>query len=317
MRIAFLTSHLTFRGSCVCLLDYAKYNEDILGNESLVVSPKSSIGNDNIAFRWISNRFPIHFYDSLTELEKFLIKENYQLVYVIKHGQHDGITFDTITFVVHCVFDMSTPHGSICAGVSETLARKFGSTIFVPHMISMTNHSTLTDLRVSLNIPTDALVFGRYGGMDTFNISFAQSVISSLVRSHPNIYFLLMNTPQWDTHSHIIHIPPITNVEFKKRFIKSCDAMLVPESLGHTFGLSIAEFQLFHKPIICFLDDKLWNRAHIDILGDQGIYFSTAKELTNCILNFKKGTLSRNSYSDYSPRRVMHKFKQIFILQDL
>ena len=35
---------------------------------------------------------------------------------------------------VHCVFDLSEPHGDIYAAVSETLAKKYNKTVFVPHM---------------------------------------------------------------------------------------------------------------------------------------------------------------------------------------
>ena len=36
-----------------------------------------------------------------------------------------------------------------------------------------------TNLRQELNIPDDAVVFGRHGGKDQFNISFVQKLFNS------------------------------------------------------------------------------------------------------------------------------------------
>lgn len=319
MKIAFYTPHLTFRGSCVALKDYAHYNETLLNNHSLITTPKlhsqSSSDNNECAYDWFKNRFPIYFYDSLDQLEEYLLQNKYDLIYCIKHGQLDEIQFHTIPYVVHCVFDMSCPHGNVYAGVSQQLARKFNSDLYVPHMVSLTSINLMGDLRDSLNIPNDAIVFGRYGGIDTFNLIWAMEVMSLVVERNPNIYFLFMNTPQWILLSHpqIIHIPPISNCQYKKRFIQSCDAMIVPETLGHTFGLSIAEFQVFHKPIICF-NGNVWNTSHLEVLGEEGFYFKTPVELYTLLTTWKKGIKSKNMYSEYTPNKVIQLFESLFIL---
>lgn len=317
MKIAFITPHLTFRGTCVALRDYAHYNEIILHNHSLITTPKvhqqQSQDNNECAYRELSKRFPVYFYDTLESLEIYLLENNYDFIYCIKHGQQDDIMFSKIPYVVHCVFDMSYPHGNVYAAVSKTVAEKFGYSSYVPHMVSMTSCVEMSCLRKSLHIPQDAIVIGRYGGMDTFNIHWVMETISYIVDHNRNIYFLFMNTPQWSKHPQIIHINPIANVEYKKRFITTCDAMIVPERLGHTFGLSIAEFQVFQKPIICFDDGNLFNNAHIDILGETGSYFSNKYELVNLILQLKRNGKVSNKYCHYTPQFVMEKFKSVFI----
>lgn len=311
MKIAFYTPHLTFRGSCVAIYDYAHYSEILYGHTCIIATPtihhQSTRDNNIGAFRWLSMRFPILFIDSLDELDN----SDVDLIYIIKHGQRDDVVFTKKPFVVHCVFDMSFPHGSAYSAVSESLARKFSSDSFVPHIVSMNTYWTLPNLRKPLGIPKDAIVFGRYGGMDTFNLQFAKKIISRIVRENSKVYFLLMNTPKWDNHPQIIHLSPISNQGFKKRFIASCNAMIVPETLGHTFGLAIAEFQTFDKPIICF-NGHVWNTAHLDILGDNGVYFQTEDELYARLTEFVPFT-SPNCYRPFHYTRVMAKFNTEFL----
>ena len=45
MKIAFHNNQLSLRGTEVAMYDYAKYNEEILGNESIVISKHPSIWN--------------------------------------------------------------------------------------------------------------------------------------------------------------------------------------------------------------------------------------------------------------------------------
>ena len=44
MKIAFTDNYLGERGTAVSLYDFAKYNEEILGNESIILMPKSHQG---------------------------------------------------------------------------------------------------------------------------------------------------------------------------------------------------------------------------------------------------------------------------------
>ena len=315
MKIAFYTPHLTFRGTCVAIYDYAHYCEVMLKHSCYILTPKEhssrTLDDNDVAYRWMASRFPITFLNSLDDVSE----KDADVVYIIKHGQKDDVVFKNVTFVVHCVFTMSYPHGKVYAAVSKTLAHKCNRPEYVPHMVSMNTYWVLPDLRKSLGIPEDATVFGRYGGMDTFNVRFARDVISNIVRYRKNIYFLFMNTPKWDVHDQIIHIPPIANHGFKKRFILSCDAMVVPEALGHTFGLSIGEFQTFNKPIICY-NHELMNTAHVDTLGDSGIYFRTPEEFVIVLLSFTRSTISANTFAEYTPKNVMTSFEKVFLLEN-
>ena len=79
---------------------------------------------------------------------------------------------------------MTDPHGDVYAAVSETLAKKFQKTLFVPHMIGLPPAIDKNDnLRKTLNIPEDATVFGRHGGQDTFNLQFTKDVINNVIQN--------------------------------------------------------------------------------------------------------------------------------------
>lgn len=318
MIIAFHTPNLNFRGSCVALRNYALYNETLLNNKSIIITNYNSINDDEIAFKWFHKRFPIFQYIDINDLEKILQTNNCDILYCIKYGNNDGIYSKYIKTVIHCVFDMSEPHGDIYAGVSKTLSTKFGSKCFVPHIVDQNKHNKKYCrhyFRKKFNIQSNHIVFGRHGGIDTFNLEFAKKIISKIVRTYKHIYFIFINAPIWDTHPQIIYLPPTTDSNEKLYFISACDAMIVPETMGHTFGLSIGEFSVNNKPVICY-NGLVWNTCHLDILGDKGIYFNTEDKLYDILTTFnpeKYKDKDLNAYKDFTPEKVMKQFKQVFI----
>ncbi len=312
VKIAFLTPQIDARGSCVALFDYAKYNVELLGNESIIVVPKSGRRRDQAAIKKFSKIFRIHYYNNLKELETFLLEEKTDILYCIKHGQKDDILLEKIPTVIHCVFDMSYPHGRVQAAVSETLAKKYGKTTFVPHMVALEPSRTKENLRKSLDIPEDAIVFGRYGGEDTFNLEFVRHIIPRIVQEREDIYFLFMNTPVFLDHPRVIFLDSLTDEDEKNRFICTCDAHIEAGSLGHTFGLAIAEFSVNNKPIIAYTG-QIWNRAHLDILGDKVRGYENEREFYDILNTFDPKKGGENCYRDYTPEKVMQKFKEVFI----
>lgn len=309
MKIAFHTPNLNFRGSCVALYDYAHYAEVLLGYTSIIVTDANQQStNDAIAEDWIQRRFPVFTYTSKQNLYTLLVQKQCTVLYSIKYGTNDGIYFDDIHTIVHCVFDCSQPHGHHYVAVSQTLANKFGRTAYLPHMIRMQPGDPRHHLRAELNIPETAIVFGRHGGLDTFNLQWAKDVFSRVIREHSNLYFIFLNAVAWDDHPNIKILPATTSVSRKQAFIQTCDAMVVPETLGHTFGMSIAEFSIHHKPILCY-NGPVWNRAHIDILGEEGIYFSTPDQLHHHLVTFRPDpTYRSHAYDAFTPSKVMQLF---------
>ena len=314
VKIVFHTEQIDVRGTCNAVFYYAHYNEVLLNNKSVILSKLNNSFNDPIALEMFNKRFEMLFYTNADEIPE-LIKD-YDIIYEIKYGLNNGLVYNNIKHCVHAVFDMSQPHGDVFAGVSETLAKKFNKTLFVPHMIGLKPSMTKENLRKKMDIPEDAIVFGRYGGNDTFNLDFAKNAIKRVVRDRKDIYFILINTPIFDDHPQIIFLNKIIDDVDKNKFILSCDAGLECGYLGHTFGIAIGEFSVNNKPNICY-NGSLWNRCHLDILGEKGgIYFTTEDELYNILTNFNKNlyvNADLNCYTEYTPEKVMDKFKQVFI----
>ena len=319
VKIAFHTEIIDIRGSCVAVYDYAHYNESILNNKSIIVVPMSSITqnrNDDIAVTKYMERFQVYFYNDKDDLQKFLQQQNCDIFYSIKFGKNDGMVFDNIKIVVHCVFEMLEPHGQVYAAVSQQIANKYNQTLFVPHMIGLKPSTTKENLRNKLNIPENAVVFGRYGGSDTFNIDFCHSVILRLVEETDERYFIFINTPVFcKPHPHIIHLPKIVSEYDKNRFICTTDAHLECSNFGQSFGLSCGEFSVNNKPIICY-NGWTWNQSHFQIIGDKAIKFKTEDEFYDILKNFNPKDYENkdnNCYREFSPENVMEKFNKIFI----
>ena len=319
MKIAFHTPQIDVRGTCVALYDYALYSETLLGHTSIVVTDrKNSEKCDIRAVRKFKNRFPVFSYSTKEELHNILKREKCNVLYAIKYGKNDGIYFDdgTIKNAIHCVFDMSEPHGDVYAGVSKALAKKFECSLFVPHMIGLRPSKTKENLRKSLNIPENALVFGRHGGIDTFNLPFVHAAIARIVQKKNDIYFVFMGAPIFARHPQIIYLPPTCDDDEKNRFISTCDAHLECGSMGHSFGLAMGEFSINNKPIIVYKNDSVWNTAHYDILGEHALYFEDGEQFENIIVNFKPNSKDWNRYRDYSPEKVMKIFSSVFLFDD-
>jgi len=313
-KIAFYTEQIDVRGTCTAVFDYAHYNEVLLNNKSIIVYPKEGLKrSDDIAILKFMNRFEILSFNDLEDLERLI--DDCDILYCIKFGKNDGFKSNKIKTVIHCVFDLSEPHGNVYAGVSESLANKFNTTIFVPHMIGLIPSKTKENFKERLSIPENAVVFGRHGGLDTFDLEIARNAIRRTVRDFSNIYFIFVNTPRFHDHHQIIFLDKIIDDSEKNFFISTCDAGLECGSLGHSFGLSLGEFSVNNKPCICY-NGWVWNRSHLDILKDKGIYFQTEDELYNILTTFDpKNYIDKdnNCYKDYSPEKVMQIFKKVFI----
>lgn len=318
MKIAFHTPHLDVRGTCVSLYDYAHYHEILLGGKSVIITDKKGQHDEEALYKF-AKRFEIRYYTDASQLDDLL--SDCDIFYTIGYGKKTEINTallarsKKIKMCVHCVFDLSEPHGDVYAAVSDTLAHKFGRTEFVPHMIGLMPSLTGDNLRKKLGIPEDAVVFGRHGGKDTFDLDMAKSAIVHAVHDRPNLYFVFVNTPRFIDHPRVYHWDKIVDLDEKNRFIMTCDAHLECGSLGHTFGISMGEFSINNRPIIAY-NGPVWNTAHFDILKKKGIYFKTEDELYNILMTFDPKhyqKLDNNCYREYSPEKVMQIFKNVFI----
>lgn len=318
MNILFHTNQIDVRGTCNALFYYALYNQIILNNKSYIITlNQNQHKSDEIALAHFQKNFVILYYNDLESLESCIDNLGIDIVYYISYGKRsDTIMSSKVKNVIHCVFDMSEPFGDVYAGVSKALAAKFNKTLYVPHIIGLYPSNESNNLRDLYKIPTDAIVFGRHGGTDTFNIPFCMDTIVNIVTNFDKIFFVLVNTHPFYSHKQIIHIDKIIEDDDKRRFINTCDAHIECGTLGHSFGISIGEFSVFNKPSICFDDGTLWNRSHIDILKDKGLYYKDSASFYNILTTFDKNVYAlkdNNAYREYNPTDVMQTFKEVFI----
>lgn len=315
-KIAFHSERLDVRGTCVSIYDYADKNETILGNQSIIVVPDSSNiykNNDDIIIKKFTNRFRVYFYSSFEHLEEIIA--NCDLLYCIKYGKNDNLYSRKIKTAIHCVFDMSEPHGDVYCAISDAIAEKYGQKLVVPHMVALQPSLTNENLREQLNIPKTATVFSRYGGMDTFNLPFVYKTIQRIVRDFDDRYFLFINTPVFYLHPQIIYLDKISTEHEKNLFIQTSDAHLEASNFGHSFGLAIAEYSVHNKPIICY-NGWVWNNQHLKILQDKCIKFHDEETFYKVLKDFDKSYYEKqdnNCYRDYLPEKVMEIFDQVFL----
>ncbi len=221
--------------------------------------------------------------------------------------------------MIHAVFGQTLfdVHGSSYAYVSEWLSQKYscGMVPFVPHIVVPPSARIETSLRQQFNIPNQAVVFGGYGGAESFDIGFVkQQVIPHLLDIKDDIYFLFMNFRPFISHPRVFFMPKAVDVEAKQRFIDSCDAMLHARQLGESFGLAIAEFSAQHKPVFSYRYSP--DTCHHKVLRDSIILYASPYELISKILSFKKASLpnpAAGRYLAFTPDYAMERFDRFLI----
>jgi len=318
MKIIFHSNQLGVRGTEVALFDYAYYNRELLGNESIIVSDKSA---DLSAYDKFKNEFEVILYDDFSEVTKIVDDKNIDAVYYQKSGQYDGKIVPNAKNFVHNVFQFKQPHGNVYAYISKWLSNKMGGDMpYVPYMVDILRFDHNMNYRDHLGIPKDATVFGYYGGPQSFSLDFARNAVIDVATRNKNVYFIFMNSEVFCTGlDNVIFLDSTTSIEDKIGLINSCDACIHARNGGESFGLTVAEFSVKNKPVITTgvcQGDILCDAAHLELLGDKAIVYNNYVELVNILNNFKDifdVTKDWNAYREYSPELVMQKFKKVFL----
>lgn len=316
VKIAFYSNHLGERGTEVAMYDYAFYNKTLLHNTSIIIyNNNNSLNNPKVIdkFKKEFDLFEVSSIMNKDEIDKILSEQKCDIIYMIVDG---GARFDVPTkakVCVHCVFNcIDPPFGDVYAAISSDVDGYTEKYPIVPHMINLPSHDR--NMRNKLSIPDDAIVFGRYGGKDSFDIDYVKKIVCDVAKTNKNIYFLFGNTDVFcESMPNIIHLDVISGLDEKVEFINTCDAMLWARKRGESFGLSIGEFSSKNKPV--FATDKTEDKAHVDFLKDMGIWYdeNTLKDL---LVGFNKETYKNkdlNAYKEFTPEKVMEKFKSVFI----
>lgn len=313
-KIAFYSNQLGERGTEIALYDYAYYNETMLNNKSIIIYNKNHPWNNENAIKKFQNRFEVFGISSDTnapEIDSILLLQKCDIIYMILYGTPIQVPREA-KVCIHCVFYcMDIPFGNVYASIAPWVKNNNNRYLAVPHMINLPDHTKT--MRQELNIPEKALVYGRYGGLDAFDIEYVHKIIYSVAKTHSNIYFLFANTNRFcDDLPNIIHLDAIIDLDKKVQFINTCDAMIWARKAGETFSCSMGEFSIKNKPILCTRTGIL---GHVKLLGDTAIWYNE-NNLEEILTTFNREENAKkdwNAYKDYTPEPVMKLFKEVFI----
>lgn len=328
MKVAFHSNQLSERGTEVALYKYAKYNEEILGNESIIIS---SAQRHNQGLSKFTAKFPVFLYDDQCMdgvsndtvrvlIEDICAEQNVDVFYAIKAGENDGIIPTNVKTAMHCVFRMPQPHGDVYASICKYLSEKSGEGYsYVHHILEKEMPDVTDNLRSELGIPEDVLVLGRHGGNDTFSLPI-YGVISKALESREDLWFVFLNTNKFIDHPRVIFLPMSIDEEYKAKFINTCDGMIHARADGEMFSMSVAEFVIRNKPIITWNPKQpptYYDTGHIYLLKESGIYYETEQDLFDILMMSEKENLNLGSWdnftADYTPEKVMEEFRNVFL----
>jgi len=316
MKVAFHSQLLTERGSEGAMLDYARLNRSVLGNESLLCLPdRPEFAANPLLKKW-REEFEVIQYQGKNDLGRKLKKDRAEVLYLTKPGPFDGFLVPGVKNCVHAQFLCDEFHGDAFAYLSPWMSRVMTGReeSFVPFYVP--KFETSTNLRKKLGILSGERVFGRHGGWDTFNIPFARRAVAEHARKHRTDHFLFFNTePIRGTEKlkNVHYLAPTIDPEKKAQFLATCDAMLHARWHGETFGLAVGEFAALGKPVITFEGSR--ERAHLEMLGDRALRYRNRAELEEILCSFTSRKVSGTLYEEFAnPNRVMDLFRKIFLL---
>lgn len=315
MRVLFHGETLNYRGTTVAITDYARYNQEVLGNESIIAYCKTygtekDSGNEHAVIETLEKEFKVFGYRA-GNLEKKIDENKIDVAYFIKAGQKTELPTNCKT-AVHAVFQFNDPHGDRYAYVSKWLSDEMSSGIipFIPHIVNLPPPTG--NYKKSLGIRDDQIVVGRIGGYYTFDIPGVKEFIKQLVVKDDKFVFLFAGTQPFIDHPNVKFINEIHSLQKKSNYINTCDCMLHARDRGESFGLSIAEFLALNKPVLA------WNgghdRNHLEMLKNSGTLYNNEDDLNYMLHNLKDFDQDwTKRVEEFKPELVMKKFKEIFL----
>ncbi len=315
MKVAFHSRLLTERGSEGAMLDYARLNRSVLGNESVLCLPDQPEFAGNPLLKKWRKEFEVIQYADKNDLGMKLKRKAAEVLYLTKPGPFDGFIVPGVKNCVHAQFLCDEFHGDAYAYLSSWMSRVMTGRedCFVPFFVPQ--FASDEDLRGKLGIPKGAKVFGRHGGWDTFNIPFARRAVVEHARNYTEDHFVFLNTEPIcgsERFSNVHYLPATVDPLEKAKFLATCDAMLHARWHGETFGLAVGEFAVLGKPVITFSESR--ERAHFEMLGKQSLLYQHFGELAGILKEFCPHKAHGTEYEMFAdPKSVMSLFQKKFL----
>jgi len=313
MKVCFHDNGLSVRGTTNALWDYIEWSKKLFDIEPIVMYNETSIHNQTIAIDRFKKHYTVHSYSDPNSIDEILSAEKCDAFFMIKGGRWDGIISNVCDNWINAIAICGPQdiHGQKYAMGSKWLSLiTSGQIDYVSYMVNLPNVDS--NMREELGIPKDAIVFGRNGGSDTFDIQFAKQAVIDSLRYRDNIFFLFQGTDKFIEHERVIHLPASPDLETKVKFINTCDVLLHARDIGESFGCTCAEFSMRNKPVITWWLSR--ERNHIEHLRERGIYYRDYNELLKILQTFEPNeSINWKCYDDCLPEPVMEKFKKIYL----
>jgi hypothetical protein len=317
MKIAFHDNALSLFGTTVAVYNWAYWGREYLNIEPVIMYSSKHRANNQTVVDKFKNTFDnkVFSYDDPSQIDGILTATGCEYFFMEKCGKPDGVISTTSKNLVNAIGICSVAdiHGDVFATASRWLSSLTEHKIpYVPYIVTLPEVND--DLREQLGIPADAFVFGRNGGLETFDIPFVKEAIREVIEERSDIWFVFQCTEKFIDHERVIFLPSSTDSDYKVKFINTCDAMLHARTVGESFGMACGEFSIRNKPIITWWGSP--ERSHIDILGETGIYYNTKDDVIDILLSISKADVRDrdwNAYREYEPEKVMNKFKQVYL----
>ena len=311
---------MNLRGVANSTYEYALYNQKLLKNKSIIFFNKKNSRNLKEIINKFKKKFRVIGVNNFSEIDDYQKLYKLKYIYTQKGGEKDSWNSQKIKTLIHAVYPqkLTQIHGHKYAFISEWLSKSFANNKveFVPYIVK--KPKIKKDLKASLRIKKDQLVFGCHGGSSSFDLNFVKDAIKEIVQQRQDITFLFLNIDSFANHPRIKFLKGTSNEIFKQKFINSCDAMIYGRSLGESFGHACGEFAVSDKPIISY--KFIRHKSHLyNLSSNRVIEYYSRKSLFNILDRFKKNIYFsqkyKNKYKDYSAQNVMRIFNRVFLKQ--
>jgi glycosyltransferase involved in cell wall biosynthesis len=321
VKILFHNNQLDVRGTTVAITDYARYNQEVLGNESIICYDASLRhggyrGEDPGVLDRLSKEFKVIPHQGVEDIQKIIDIEQIDYAYFLRSGNVDYLPNNCKTGV-HAVFQNYQPHGNQYAYVSEWLADKMAksngltSMPWVPHIVNLP--SPTGNFRTELGIQPGQFVIGRHGGRYSFDIPFVKQAIYDLLNQRNDIVFVFAGTEPWIDHPNVKFLNDIQDLQSKSNLINTWDAMLHARSDGESFGLAICEALYLNKPVLAWENG---NDLHHTMILENFETLYSQENIFEKLMNIRDLVGKEDWYKrvlQFAPDQVMKKFDQVFL----
>ncbi len=281
LKIGFVFDGLINRGVTLSTLFFAKRYEILFPNSSYIFLNTGDC--DPILLNEINNYF--------NNIYTIDFQHDFKDVDVVYY-QYDGSNFNFKNslkpFLHHYVFQNAPTLLNNTFYVSEWLSLLCTANNISALPLPVNTSMTIDSYREEFGIPESAIVCGRIGGLDSFDLNFVREVLKSNMF---DVYFIFASTDNipLDTSNRIFILDKLYGNELG-RFYNTLDYFLHARYRGESCGMALTESMLYGVKNICWHGGI--DRNHLNL---SSINYYGKVSLKKILLNLKKYDKKKNN----------------------